>query len=143
MARTRTVGSGGLTGLPEAPTGLRGVDPSSPRALAMALAALLAFVGACREAPPLTGARSLLRVSQEAVAFPPSYPQVERVVELRVVNAGRTTLDVDWTSLAAPFSAAGLPARMAPGEVPVRLSYRPEAPGVLTATLVGRAPGGG
>ncbi|AFE03222.1 hypothetical protein COCOR_00029 [Corallococcus coralloides DSM 2259] len=126
MARTRTVGSGGLT-----------------VALAMALAALVAFGSACREEPPLTGARSLLRVSQEAVTFPASYPQVERVVELRVVNAGRTTLDVEWTALAAPFAADGLPTRMAPGEVPVRLSYRPEATGVLTATLVGRAPGGG
>ncbi|RKG57785.1 hypothetical protein D7W79_42610, partial [Corallococcus exercitus] len=137
MARTRTVGSGGLTGLPGAPTGMPGVAARPPGALAMALAALLAFVGACRDEPPLTGARSLLRVSQESVAFPASYPGVERVVELRVVNAGRTTLDVDWTSLAPPFSADGLPARMAPGEVPVRLSYRPEATGVLTATLVG------
>ncbi|RKH89549.1 tenascin-X, partial [Corallococcus sp. AB045] len=112
MARTRTVGSGGLT-----------------MALAMALAALVAFGSACRDEPPLTGARSLLRVSQEAVTFPASYPQVERVVEFRVVNAGRTTLDVEWTALAAPFSASGLPTRMVPGEVPVRLSYRPEATG--------------
>ncbi|MCY1029916.1 tenascin-X [Corallococcus sp. BB11-1] len=125
MTRTRTV-------VRWAPTGLLG-----------ALAAVLALLGACRDEPPLTGARSLLRVSQEVVAFQASYPGVTREVELRVVNAGRTTLDVEWTALAPPFFADRLPTRMVPGEVPVRLRYRPEATGAAEATLTGRAPGGG
>lgn len=124
-------------------TRMRTVARWAPTGLLGALAALLALLGACRDDPPLTGARSLLRVSQELVTFPSSYPGLERQMELRVVNAGRTTLDVEWTALAAPFSAEGLPTRLGPGEVPVRLRFRPEVTGATTATLTGRAPGGG
>ncbi|RKH22457.1 tenascin-X, partial [Corallococcus sicarius] len=116
-------------------TRMRTVARWAPTGLLGALAALLALLGACRDEPPLTGARSLLRVSQELVTFPSSYPGLERQVELRVVNAGRTTLDVEWTALAAPFSAEGLPTRLGPGEVPVRLRFRPEVTGATTATL--------
>lgn len=104
----------------------------------------LVALSACRDEPPLQGATARLRVSQEAVAFPFSYPDLAREVEIRVVNAGRASLDVTWGPLEAPFSAEGLPARVQAGdEVPVRLRFTPRATGTFSATLTGTSPGGG
>ncbi|MBU8897200.1 tenascin-X [Corallococcus sp. M34] len=103
----------------------------------------LVMVTACRETPPLTNASARLRVSQEHVTFPPAYPQLVREAEVRVENAGRASLDITWSTLDMPFTAEGLPTRLAPGDAPVKLRFLPPAEGHFTATLTGTAPGGG
>ncbi|HLM67217.1 MAG TPA: hypothetical protein VK358_06805, partial [Longimicrobium sp.] len=97
----------------------------------------------CHDDPPLVGVQGRLRLSAEAVAFPPTYVGVTREERVRVFNAGRAPLKVTWTQVAAPFTVEGLPDRLGSGEVEVRVRFAPTAPGAASAVLTGTAEGGG
>lgn len=113
-------------------------------ALFILLAVVLGAGTACRDEPPLVGAVGRLRLSQERVDFPPTYPGVTREVEVRVVNGGRAPLDVTWTQVAAPFVLVdALPVRVEVGEVPVRVRFAPSEAGTFGVTVTGLASNGG
>ncbi|HYH98180.1 tenascin-X [Hyalangium sp.] len=105
---------------------------------------MAAVLGAgCHDDPQLVGAQGRLRLSVEAVAFPPTYVGVTREETVRVFNAGRAPLIVTWTQVDAPFTVEGLPERLNTGEVEVRVRFAPSAPGPSSAALTGTAAGGG
>ncbi|MFP2926240.1 tenascin-X, partial [Pyxidicoccus sp. 3LG] len=108
------------------------------------LAVVLGAGSACRDEPPLKGAVGRLRLSQERLDFPAAYPGTTRDAEVRVVNAGRATLDVTWTDVTAPFSLVdALPVRLASGEIPVRLRFSPQAMGTYEVKVTGTSSDGG
>jgi hypothetical protein len=103
-----------------------------------------AVLGAgCHDDPQLVAVQGRLRLSAEAVAFPPTYVGVSREERVRVFNAGRAPLSITWTQVEAPFTVEGLPDRLGSGEVEVRVRFAPTAPGAASATLTGTAAGGG
>jgi hypothetical protein len=103
-----------------------------------------AGVGACREEPPLVGSTGRLRLSEEHIEFPAAYVGgTGHEATVRVLNAGRTPLDVTWTEVGAPFTVEGLPTRVEGGEVEVRVRFTPAALGPHEATLTGVETGGG
>ncbi len=107
------------------------------------LLAFCAGVGGCREEPPLVGSTGRLRLSEERVEFPATYVGLAHEATVRVLNGGRTPLDVTWTEVGAPFTVEGLPTRVSGGEVEVRVRFNPSALGPYEATLTGTETGGG
>jgi hypothetical protein len=102
-----------------------------------------AWVGACREEPGLTGSSGRLRLSEERVDFPATLVGKQREATVRVLNAGRTPLDVTWTQVGAPFTVEGLPRRVDGTEVELRVRYTPTGAGPHEAVLTGSETGGG
>lgn len=121
------------------------VHPTSAvrAARVLLLLGVWAVVGACREDPALTGSEGRLRLSEQQVDFPATYVGKTREASVRVLNAGRTPLDVTWTQVDAPFTVEGLPAHVDGTEVEVKLRFAPTAVGVYEASLTGTETGGG
>ncbi|PZR04324.1 MAG: tenascin-X [Archangium gephyra] len=88
----------------------------------------------CRD-PNIAGVTGALRFEPTELRFDAVYADgVARTRDVTLINEGRATVDVKWTSLAAPF-ASELPTRLVPGANTVTIQFTPTAPGRFSQRL--------